>query len=196
MLKRNRTGIMNWISEMNADTRQNVMRSARKEGKQLRKKHIVNENNVLREIQIEMNAAVQRKNNKKRKNTSNHDEREPQRRREDDEFDMADRLQRMLPKNISFRENDYVAVAYQDSWYPGIVLKKIDDKTATVKFMFPCAKTGYFKWPTRDDLQKVDLEFVLKCGFTPECQNSGRQWFVKCSNEIQEVYDLYSALYF
>ena len=95
-----------------------------------------------------------------------------------------------------FRENEYVAIAYQDSWYPGIVEKVKDDKTACVKFMSPCRKEGYFQWPCRVDKQTVDKQFILTNKFIPDCLNSGRQWFIKVFSEIGKQYEKFKCAYF
>lgn len=51
-------------------------------------------------------------------------------------------------------------------------LKDGDEKLA-VKFLEPIRKMGICR-PTRDDIQNVNKEFILKSKFVPECQNSGR----------------------
>ncbi|WAR07947.1 LOW QUALITY PROTEIN: NUP37-like protein, partial [Mya arenaria] len=60
----------------------------------------------------------------------------------------------------SFHVNDYVAIAYQDAWYPGCV-EEVDETTAVVNFMAPCRTAGMFMWPARKDAQKVNKEFIL-----------------------------------
>jgi uncharacterized protein YodC (DUF2158 family) len=53
---------------------------------------------------------------------------------------------------------------------------KDEDEKLTVKFLEPTRKAGIYtcKWPSRDDIQSVKREFVLKSKLVPECQNSGR----------------------
>ena len=202
LLKRNRTGWMDWMANMEESDRANIMKTARKEGKVLRDIHISNEKNVLRDIHQEMSTVnAQPKNRKKRKNSTNHDEQDRQRQREDIELDaenidVANDLERLLPIDVHFKENEYVAIAYQDNWYPGIVLQKLDDKNARVKFMTPCHQKGFYKWPSRDDIQEVNVEFILKKGFEIECQSSGRQWYLACHSEIQNVYEMFSSVCF
>ena len=42
----------------------------------------------------------------------------------------------MLPKmDNGFQENEYVAVVYQDAWYPGCVTQSKDKDKAKVKFI-------------------------------------------------------------
>ncbi|CAC5409161.1 unnamed protein product [Mytilus coruscus] len=61
----------------------------------------------------------------------------------EDEEDYDNNLQ--LPHVENFTVNDYVAVAYQDDWYPGCVIDIIEKNQAYVKFMTPCSSKGFFK---------------------------------------------------
>jgi hypothetical protein len=73
-----------------------------------------------------------------------------------------------MPFNLALQDNMYIAVAYQDRWYPGCVVQCKTDSTAVVKFMAPCRQPGQFKWPSREDVQDVHIQFILKAGFIPE----------------------------
>lgn len=52
----------------------------------------------------------------------------------EEECDISDEFTGGLPNAEDIKVHDYVAVAYQEAWYPGCVLKK-DTKTLQVKFM-------------------------------------------------------------
>ena len=97
---------------------------------------------------------------------------------------------------IPFVLNSYVAVAYQDSWYPGWVEKVLSDNEALIKFMVPCRKSGFYKWPMREDKQFVHREFVLLQNFLPYCMSSGRQWYVKEFNDIESSYSRFHSMHF
>ena len=73
---------------------------------------------------------------------------------------------------------------------------KDDDMTLTVKFLEPTRKADVLKLPSRDDIQTVKKEFVLKAKFIHECQNSGRLWKVAEFLEINELYNRYRNIYF
>lgn len=75
--------------------------------------------------------------------------------------------------------DDYIAVAYQDSWYPGII-EGPSTQSCPVQFMAASQKEGIYFWPDRDDLQNLKIEFTLKIGLIPECLNSGRLWKIPC----------------
>ena len=95
-------------------------------------------------------------------------------------------LLEQLPTNETIKDHDYVAVAYQDAWYPGIVIKSKDENKFIVKFMAPARRTGCFSWPSRDDIQSCDRRFILCKGFIPKCLNSGRLWEIKETSNIEK----------
>ncbi|XP_045173195.2 uncharacterized protein LOC123534827 [Mercenaria mercenaria] len=180
LLKRNGANIMRWICDMDSSQKTDLLTSARKGGKMLRKKHREHEKNVLTEIHGNM---TQESKGKKRK--ANTDGRNDNKKQKND-FEVVEQL----------CVNEYVAIAYQDNWYPGVVEKVVDDTTIVVKFMAPCRKNGYYQWPSRDDRQVVNKQFVLCTKFIPDCISSGRQWYVKEHNDITNVYSKFHTMFF
>ena len=92
-----------------------------------------------------------KKKGKKRRNKANHDDRENARRRNNDLSDGENEnvrveaeknLKQKLPENQSFKINEYVVVAYQDNWYPGIVISVKTETEAVIRFMSRCRKQG------------------------------------------------------
>ena len=154
------------------------------------------EKNVINEIGEMMNTEkTQKANPKKRRKTNKNDVPEL----EVNEYDYEEEVNQItseLPTIEGFNDNEYVAVAYQDSWYPGCVVKSVDSDSALINFMTPCRKPGYYAWPSRVDQQVVRKDFVLKRGFIPQCVNSGRQWFFAENTEIKYLYDKYSKVFF
>lgn len=115
----------------------------------------------------------------------------------EDEFETeAAQLCEQLPVTETFLLNEYVAVAYQNTWYPGCVENTPNNETAVVNFMSPCRMPGHFKWPQRQDKQTLKKEFVLKRRFIPECINSGRQWYFKEFKEIDGVFSKNKEVFF
>ena len=58
----------------------------------------------------------------------------------------------MIPKDKCVNCNEYVAIAYQDDWYPGMVVENKDKENFVFKFMTPTRKLGRYKWPQREDI--------------------------------------------
>ncbi|XP_045198613.2 uncharacterized protein LOC123552927 [Mercenaria mercenaria] len=202
LLKRNRSPMMHWLTEMPESDRQKLLKSARKGGKLLRQKHQDSDKNVLNEINSDILLNKKKKENKKRKADLNLKNSEKNGRYEyEDNETYSDteeeaRLLEILPTNQTVSENDYVAIAYQDAWYPGIVVKVKDNENFVVKFMTPTRKPGCFSWPSREDIQIVEKGFVLSTGFIPDCMNSGRMWKIKEANSIDSVFKKYSSVFF
>ena len=97
---------------------------------------------------------------------------------------------------IAVSVNDYVAVAYQDSWYPGVVTSAEEDGRYNIKFMVPSRKFGHFSWPIREDKQTVEKHFVIYARFIPNCVNSGRMWHILETESINDMYRKFSSIHF
>ena len=48
----------------------------------------------------------------------------------------------IVSDEIPFELNSYVAVAYQDSWYPGWFEQVVSETEALVKSMVPCVQSA------------------------------------------------------
>ncbi|KAH3708500.1 hypothetical protein DPMN_067952 [Dreissena polymorpha] len=102
----------------------------------------------------------------------------------------------MIPTDKCVNCNEYVAIAYQDAWYPGMVVDVKDKEHFLVTFMTPTRTLGQYKWPLREDIQTVQKKFLISVGFVPDCLNSGRLWNVKEAQTIDNIYKKYSLIYF
>ena len=171
LIKRNRRKMMNWLDAMEFKQRKGLLQAARKGGKVLRERHINNGKPVLAAINDDMKSAK----NKKRKNDERQDEQSCARRRiNDEESELVERdeatreadLLQKLPVKSDVSVNEYVAIAYDDQWYPGIVIKK-DNEEIVVKFLDSTKHAGIYQWPQREDIQTVQFGYVLKKGFVP-----------------------------
>jgi hypothetical protein len=107
--------MMEWVKNMSDGEKTKLMKVARKEGKTLRNQHILREKNVLRDILAETQNAKQPK--KRRRKNKKASDQVPTREEdfEIERFQAGDELKRVLPSNRAFKENSYVAVAYQDN---------------------------------------------------------------------------------
>ena len=95
------------------------------------------------------------------------------------------------------KANDYVAVAYQDNWYPGIVTAS-KQEVFVVKFSVPGKQSGIYTWPLREDVQTVHAKFIICQGFVPDCMSGGRLWRVKehAVLKLSELYTMVAAVFF
>ena len=196
LLKRNRKPMMDWLKNMPLTKRSSLLHKARKDGKILRTKHIQQAKSVLKEIHNEMTmepkkkrkaSLVTRKNKKSKCEETNPTCESDNNPGCDDDNQLAE---------IAVSVNDYVAVAYQDSWYPGVVTSAEEDGRYNIKFMVPSRKFGHFSWPIREDKQTVEKHFVIYARFIPNCVNSGRMWHILETESINDMYRKFSSIHF
>ena len=131
--------MMNWLVEMPDDMHSELLKSALKGGKELRKKHRADEQIVLEVINAEM--MMKNVTSKKRKTVndrSQHTETDNNKHDDSESDTYSDHeeeaaLLEKLPTNEIIKDNDYVAVAYQDTWYPGKVIRCKDENNFSCK---------------------------------------------------------------
>ncbi|KAL3871321.1 hypothetical protein ACJMK2_039328 [Sinanodonta woodiana] len=174
LLKRNRLRMKEWYESMTPTEKESLWKNARQGGKDLRIKHKEHQKCVYSEIMDQMNKPPPKKG---KLNPNDNDE------LYESEIDELNTVCQRLPLLDQLKENDYVIIAYQDA-------------SLHVKFMAPCRKSGVFKWPSKDDVQEVKLEFVIATGLIPECLNSGRQWAFPEHMKFDELFAMYSNVFF
>ena len=88
----------------------------------------------------------------------------------------------------------WVAVAYNLSWFPGTVHKLNSDTLALVNFMSPIGSK--FKWPVKPDIKEVESIFVFYTDFNIEpADNSCRLWTIPQLGKINAAYTDYKKKY-
>ena len=112
MLKRNRRQIKEWLAKMTVEERSDIWKRARKHAKELREKH----RNAEKEERDKLYKMAQRDDSKKKN-------KKIQIIVEEDELEEAsrleDKLKDLLPSQQTYEKDQWIAVAYQDNWYPG-----------------------------------------------------------------------------
>ena len=160
LLKQNRNPMMEWIADIPDIEKDKLMKSARQGGKLLRKKHKEKDQKVLLEINTENIINKKKMENKKRKAEIRLQNKEKHVRYDEEDSDWEDDTN-MIPTDDP-TVNQYVAVAYQDSWYPGIVIEVKSTDSIIVKFMAPTNKPYHYKWPLKNDVQTASKQFITK----------------------------------
>ena len=113
MLKRNRQQIQNWLAEMPAEKRTDLWQKARKNAKQLREQHRQAEKGEG--VKLYEMALKLKEGSKKSQITGDEDELE-------EIGKLEEKLQGLLPADPHFEIEQWIAVAYQDNWYPGTLI--------------------------------------------------------------------------
>jgi hypothetical protein len=72
---------------------------------------------------------------------------------------------------------DWVAVSYDNGWYPGQVVQIADDDTVIVNFIHPCSLVGQYKYPSTKDTVPVKRHFIFACPLEPSVPKSGGRIF-------------------
>ena len=92
---------------------------------------------------------------------------------------------------------DFVAVAFEDRWYPGEVMA-IDDSSFTVSFFEYCGNTAAqgFKYPRRPEVIDIETRFIIAGNLAIQPIRGGRAWEIDECGAINEDYNKYSDKYF
>ena len=69
--------------------------------------------------------------------------------------------------------HDWVAVAYDNGWYPGHVVSIHDADTYVVNFLHPTSLANNFWYPPRKDEVAVTMPFIFACPLDPPRPTSG-----------------------
>ena len=86
----------------------------------------------------------------------------------------------------------YVAVAYNDSWYPGIVTKK-DANMIHVSFM-QRVDGGKFRWPKNHEVEMIDSRNIMDILSPPVPKGTTRITFEFTSDNMKRMDDIFSHL--
>jgi hypothetical protein len=93
-------------------------------------------------------------------------------------------------------QNMYVAVAYNEGFFVGIVTEIIDNHSAFVKFMK--WKKQQLVWPQPETVENVQSKYIF-CTGLDLCTLTGRLYFLSGDvtfSHLKEKYDNYASKYF
>ena len=85
--------------------------------------------------------------------------------------------------------SDWVAVGYDNGWYPGYITALQSDSCVEVKFMHPTSISGHYKFPDPEDIAAVDIPFIFACPIdSPLLNSSGRVYILQTAMALQQDY--------
>ena len=87
------------------------------------------------------------------------------------------------------KEGDYVVVAYERTWYPGVVMK---EGNGELEISFLRRKGTGFVWPSRPDRQTVERAYVIPCTLDLSSENN-RLFNIHNTSEIDTLYQEFMA---
>ena len=98
--------------------------------------------------------------------------------------------QKVLEKGI------WVAVSYEDNWYPGEIMDIIDN-AYTVKFLKRKSMRGNtFIWPNKDDIDSINEKFIIYSDFEIMPSPGLRHWLIPDMDEIEILHKQFVEKYF
>ena len=109
---------------------------------------------------------------------------------------LGQELQDLLPNEPQIIEQQWVAVAYQDNWYPGIVREVLEDKRMRGDISSRTSNCRRFKNPNGKDVQIVELQFVISGSCNPHPVSGGRSWEFDQCDSLDHIFQLFKEIYF
>jgi hypothetical protein len=98
-----------------------------------------------------------------------------------------------LPTNL--KVGSYVAVAFDNAWFPGQILHiNTDEAVAEIMYMHPSGMN--FIWPRHEDKTTTDLKYIFATVAVESRDSLGRMWSVEDREQIQKLYVEYTKAYF
>ena len=77
-------------------------------------------------------------------------------------------------------------MAFEKTFYPGIVTQIEDATWALVKYMHPCGRD--YKWPSPEDTMKTSIHAVM-CKVEMSPKSNGRLWSLLNKHHVKELYE-------
>ena len=151
---------------MKAEEQPDLWKEARLHARELRECHRMAEK---RERDLLYDTACRKTETSKKRRVEANRSRDTEENELDELTMLKTQLDQLMPQDVIFSTEQWVAVAYQDNWYPGLVRATPPEKS-WIKGDFSARKTkpSHFRWPNGKDLQPVEKEFVILTDFLLE----------------------------
>ena len=199
ILKSQGKNIINWLVSMPPEKRRSEIKDAMKGGPELREKHRedvahtheMEEAALLNEQKLKEEKALRLEKRKANGNSAASSSKKQR---------VEQREQQLpLPSQAELVTGQLVTVAYENGWYPGVIVDTVDDDIE-INFMHATTEGGrFFKWPPRDDVALLPPTFIFKVLLATPVPVSGERQFEMTEQKFTSVsraYALYKTLYF
>ena len=117
---------------------------------------------------------------------------------EDLNIDIQRELLHVMSDLADWEVNDYVAVVYNDNWYPGVVTSINDDKTITVnclEYADRFKSSNKFSWPKHKDEKPYDIDdVILKLDPPNEISSKRHKYFYFCDGDYTGACDVFKMV--
>ena len=187
LLKRNRTNIVEWLEHLPETQRENIFLNARRNGPKLRAMHKLQDTEVRKAILHETQETTKPRKVAKTHKLSKSEQRQAA---------LTEKIEDSTESLRQATEGDWVAVAYQEGYYTGIIRRVHSCDDFTVDFARDCRVIGDIQWPNETDVQRVARKFILKSGFKPVTGSRGRIWKIPCTDTLATLFKEFAEQYF
>ena len=92
------------------------------------------------------------------------------------------------------KKDSWVAVAYEEGFFVGIVSEVKSESLGVIQFLTRGPR-NVFRWPTIDDITTIESEFVFAYDFEVSSMN-GQTYRVPELNYIEDLYEEFSSTFF
>ncbi|CAC5395939.1 unnamed protein product [Mytilus coruscus] len=102
-----------------------------------------------------------------------------------------------LDKEKEITVGTWVAISFEDDWYPGEVLQLKPENILNINFMARQRKKGItFKWPSKEDIKDIDMKFVIYSHFDILPSPGLRHWIISDIDDINHHHNQFVEKYF
>jgi len=199
MLKHHRIGLMKWLENKSDDEQCSLWKEAREGGKALRAKHKTQEARELAKEQDHfMHSAPRVVRKRKASKTKPVSKSLSSDTVQDMEVEPFHAHFVSETTDDTYKEGEWIAVAYTNGWYPGYVTHDSPegDSVVEARFMHPTSIVGQYKYPRKDDIASIEKKFIFGRGFEPPVPRSGRGFELMHHYELEEDYNNYCESFF
>ena len=186
LIKQGRHQLEEHLTPMHPEERRGFFKNIRKAAKGMLKRHRQHDKQIKSEIlaKLQKQKVSKKLVAKAKKTKTNKDQK-------------LHRLTAKLPSNDALKAGRWVAVAFEDTWYPGLLTEiDIASRRHTVDFAYPCKRAGDFKWPDGKDLQAVEQKFILCADLDLICRGGGRIMTISQHKDVTALFQAFKQLYF
>lgn len=180
MLKKQKKTFSSWMNKKSTSGQQEMWKNSFKAGRKLRLKSMRWEKSQLKIQEMDLQETVCRK----RKQLDNATKRAAKQLVKKAKVGRPSKKTTVstisLPCIPDPTLNDWVAVAYENGWFPGQVIPAFEDSdkdTYLVNFLHPSSLPGQYKYPSPADVTPVNKTYIFMCPLDPPIPTSGGRIF-------------------
>ena len=106
-------------------------------------------------------------------------------------FELNEEVDKILRDMEDWQVGEYVAVRYDNSWYPGVITNVVQGTyvVSCMEYLNKVELTNKFRWPSRKDENKYELDDLLLKLDKPILQGK-RNYYTLVEDDFSDACDL------